>query len=80
MRAIRLGETGLVAAARIVAVGRVETAGVRRLLGATPPERLLDLTGGRKRRAVVLLDSGHVILVALSVEQLHRRLAELERE
>lgn len=35
----------------------------------------LDRTSGRRARAVLVLDTGHVVLVALSPEQLHARAA-----
>ncbi|MCA9990465.1 MAG: DUF370 domain-containing protein [Anaerolineales bacterium] len=71
---IDLGPVGVVSAARVVTVARADTAGMRRLLGATPSDHILDLTGGQKRQAILVLDSGHVVLAAKSVQELSRQL------
>ena len=67
---------GAINAARIVAVAPADAAPVRRLLDLTPANQIVVLTGGRKRRSVVVLDSGHVVLTALSVKQLLQRLQD----
>ena len=69
---------GAVAIGRIVAVARAESAAGRRLLGATPLEKVVTLNGGKKRQSLLVLDSGHLILTALTVEQVKRLLAESE--
>ncbi len=66
---------GLIALERIVAVGRVDGLPMRRLLRALPPTRLVFLTGGKKRETAVVLDSGHVVITAMSLAELRRRLA-----
>jgi regulator of extracellular matrix RemA (YlzA/DUF370 family) len=67
---------GLIALERIVAVGRVEAMPMRRLLRALPPTRLVSLTGGKKRETAVVLDSGHVVITAVPLDELHRRLLQ----
>ena len=67
---LKIDDAGLIALGRIVAVGPAESGGMERLLRATPDNRLVILTGGRKRRSVLVLDSGHVIVTALTVEQI----------
>lgn len=67
---LKLDDAGLVALGRIVAVGPSESGGMERLLRATPDDRLIILTGGRKRRSVLVLDSGHVVVTALTLEQI----------
>ncbi len=64
-----LGE-GVIAARRIVAVGFVNAAPIRRMIQATPLSHVLILTGGHKRQTVLILDSGHVIITALSLSEL----------
>jgi regulator of extracellular matrix RemA (YlzA/DUF370 family) len=67
---LKLDDAGLIALERVVAVGPAESAGMERLLRATPDDRLIILTGGRKRRSVLVLDSGHVVVTALTLEQI----------
>lgn len=61
-----MGE-GLVAAERVVAVTQLEAAPVRRMLRAAAPDRVVVMTGGRKRLTAVILDSGHVVITALEL-------------
>ncbi|MBK8989890.1 MAG: DUF370 domain-containing protein [Chloroflexi bacterium] len=70
---------GLIALERIVAVGRVEAMPMRRLLRALPPARLVSLTGGKKRETAVVLDSGHVVITAVPLAELHRRLLQAQQ-
>jgi regulator of extracellular matrix RemA (YlzA/DUF370 family) len=67
---------GLVAVGRIVAVGLAEAASMKRLVGAWPVEKVLDLTGRQKRQAVLILDSGHVVLVPVTIEVITEMLLE----
>ena len=65
---------GLVMTKRIVAVGLADSAGGRRLISALPDHLVVNLTGGRKRQILIVLDSGHVVLSALPLSQLQDRL------
>lgn len=73
---LSIGEVGFIQQDRIVTVAPANTAPLRRLLKAMPPELIIVLTGGRRRQTAVLLDSGHLILTALSLTEwqvlLHR--------
>jgi regulator of extracellular matrix RemA (YlzA/DUF370 family) len=71
-----VGKGGILAADRVVAVARANSAPIRRLVEAVGRERVVDLTFGQPRRAVVVLDSGHVVAVSLTPEALLRRLRE----
>ena len=73
---LEIGEQGVVAAVRVVAVAQAESAAARRLLSATPLEKIITLSGGKKRRSLLVLDSGHLVVTALTVEQVGRQLAE----
>lgn len=73
-RWIRIGDRGLIMISRIVAVGRADAAAIRRLVGTTPMERIVDLTGKDKRLTVISLDSGHVVLTPLSIDAIERLL------
>lgn len=59
------GLGGLVARERIVAIGRWESAPIRRAARqARQTNRLIDLTFGYACKSVVFMDSGHVVLSA----------------
>lgn len=69
MEWIAIGELGVVNGERVVTVGAANPAGMKRLLGAVPQEQIIDLTGGRRRQSLLVLDSGHVVISALSVAE-----------
>jgi hypothetical protein len=72
---------GAVAGERIVAVAQPESAPVQRAMKrAAKTGMLVDLTFGRRVRAVVFMDSGHVVRVAISPETVQARWAELAKE
>ena len=76
---LELEQQGIVNAGRIVAVGGAQPAGMKRLLGAAPPEHIVDLTSGQRRQSLLVLDSGHVVITALSVEEVAGLLNCVER-
>jgi regulator of extracellular matrix RemA (YlzA/DUF370 family) len=76
---LELDGQGIVWLERLVAVARAESAAARRLIGATPLERIVNLTGGKRRQSLLVTDSGHVILTALTVKQI-ARLLETKRQ
>jgi regulator of extracellular matrix RemA (YlzA/DUF370 family) len=76
MHWIAIEEHGWVMAERVVAVAYAESAPVKRLLNYIAPTGVLILTGGRKRESVLLLDSGQVVVTALSVQRIGRLLRE----
>jgi regulator of extracellular matrix RemA (YlzA/DUF370 family) len=78
MSTISLDGYGFIQVERIVTVGRADAAPMRRLLAALPREKVVILTGGRRRRSVVLLDTGHAVITSLSVAELQARLAAEE--
>ncbi len=71
---IAIGNIGVVQIERVVAVAPVESAPMKRLLAALPLEKIVVLTGGRRRRSVLVLDSGHVVVTALSVAEVEAAL------
>jgi regulator of extracellular matrix RemA (YlzA/DUF370 family) len=75
MQWIDLGDNGLIITPRIVAVGKADAAAMRRLVAETPATHVVDLTGGGKRRSVVVLDSSHLILTTMSVLDVRLALA-----
>ncbi|MCP4417891.1 MAG: DUF370 domain-containing protein [Chloroflexi bacterium] len=67
---LKILNEGVITTSRVVAVGLVEAAPIRRLIQATPPSHVVVLTGGHKRQTAVVLDSGHVAITALSLSEL----------
>ncbi|MDE6591355.1 MAG: DUF370 domain-containing protein [Oscillospiraceae bacterium] len=74
MKLINIGFGNMVSAQRVVAIVSPDSAPVKRL-GQEARERgmLIDASFGRKTRAVLVMDSGHVIWSSLSTEQVSAR-------
>ena len=71
---VAVGYGAAVAGHRIIAVASARSAPVERLVRqATEDGRLIDLSFGRRVRAVIVLDSGHVVKTALSPETIIHR-------
>lgn len=65
----------MVAVERIVTLVSPDSAPIKRLIqDAKDDGRVIDVTCGRKTRAVVITDSEHVILSALQTETIANRL------
>ena len=77
MKLINIGFGNMVNASRLIAVVAPESAPVKRIV-AEARERgaLIDATYGRRTHAVLIADSDHVVLSALTTEALAGRLAE----
>lgn len=69
-RYVFLGKGGLVNADRIVAVSRARSAPVKRLLDAAGPSQVFHLIYGYPRQSVILLDTGHLAVTTLTLEEL----------
>jgi regulator of extracellular matrix RemA (YlzA/DUF370 family) len=75
MKFINIGYGNMVAAERIVTLVSPDSAPIKRLIqDAKDDGRVIDVTCGRKTRAVVITDSEHVILSALQTETIANRL------
>jgi regulator of extracellular matrix RemA (YlzA/DUF370 family) len=58
----------------VIAVVSPESAPIKRLINEAREEgKLVDATYGRKTRAVVIMDSNHVILSAIQSETISQR-------
>lgn len=80
IRFINIGFGNIVSASRIVAIVSPESAPIKRLVQeARDRSSLVDATYGRRTRAVIITDSGHVILSAVQPETVAQRLAQRER-
>ncbi len=77
MKLINIGFGNLVAANRLVAVVSPESAPIKRIIQDVRERGdLIDATYGRRTRAVIIMDSGHVILSPLTPETLNARFRE----
>ncbi len=69
MKLINIGFGSLVAAQRVLAVLEPESAPIKRVIQeARERGMLIDASYGRKTKAVLLMDTDHVILTALTPE------------
>lgn len=67
----------MVAAERIVALASPDSAPMKRLMqDAKDAGRTIDVSCGRKTRAVIITDSEHVILSALKTEVIAKRISD----
>ena len=75
MKLLNLGFGNMVSAERLIAVVSPDSAPIKRLIQESRERgMLIDATYGRKTASVLIMDSDHVILSALSTEKLAPRL------
>jgi hypothetical protein len=75
IKLVNIGFGNIVAANRIIAIVSPESAPIKRIIQeAREKGVLIDATYGRRTRAVVVTDSGHVILSAVQPETVANRL------
>ena len=75
MQLVNIGFGNLVSLQRLLAVVSPDSAPIKRLIQESRDRgMLIDATYGRKTAAVLIMDSDHVILSALSAEKLAPRL------
>lgn len=78
---INIGFGNAVVAERVVVVITPASASGKRLRDEAKDNNLLiDATHGRKTRAIIVMDSNHVILSAMQPETIANRLTNLENE
>ena len=75
MKLINIGYGNMVASNRIISIVSPESAPIKRLVQEARDEgTVIDATYGRKTRAVIIMDSGHVILSAIQPETVAGRM------
>jgi len=80
-RLINIGFGNIVAANRVIAIVAPDSAPVKRIIQeARDRGVLIDATYGRRTRAVVIMDSGHVVLSAVQPETVAHRFLAREPE
>ena len=76
MKFVNIGFGNMVSAGRVVAVATPDSEPIKRLVrDAKDDGRVIDVSCGRKTRTVIVTDSDHVILYALTADKIARRLA-----
>lgn len=81
MKLVNVGFGSLVSAGRLIAVVGPDSAPIKRMIQeARDAGNLIDATYGRKTKAVLIMDSDHVILSALQPESVAARMTGKETE
>lgn len=79
MNLINIGYGNIINADRLISVVSPEAAPIKRIVQLAKDKNLaIDATCGRKTKAIIILDSGHVVLSALMPEALAKRLESHE--
>jgi extracellular matrix regulatory protein A len=74
IKLINVGFGNIVAAQRVIAIVSPESSPIKRIITeAREKGQLVDATYGRRTRAVIIADSGHIILSAIQPETVANR-------
>lgn len=74
LQLINIGFGNVVSANRIISIVSPESAPIKRIITvARDDNKLIDATYGRRTRAVIITDSGHVVLSAVQPETVGQR-------
>ena len=81
MQLINIGFGNIVSANRIIAIVSPESAPIKRIVQEAKDSKMaVDATYGRRTRAVLIMDSGHVILSAVQPETVASRFEKDDKE
>ncbi|MBW4442171.1 MAG: DUF370 domain-containing protein [Plectolyngbya sp. WJT66-NPBG17] len=74
IKLINIGFGNIVSAHRVIAIVSPESAPIKRIItDARESDKLIDATYGRRTRAVIVMDSGHIVLSAIQPETVANR-------
>lgn len=74
MQLINIGFGNMVSAERIISIISPDSAPIKRIVQESKDSKMaIDATYGRRTRAVIIMDSGHVILSAVQPETIANR-------
>ncbi len=77
LKLVNIGFGNMINAKRLISIVSPESAPIKRVIREAEDKKvLINATYGRRTRAVIIMDSGHVILSALQPETVANRLAE----
>jgi len=72
---VHIGFNNIIVINRVIAIASPNSAPIKRLIQEGRNKGLLvDMTNGRRTKAVIIIDSGHVVLAALAPETIASRL------
>ncbi len=81
MKLINIGFGNMVSASKLIAIVSPESAPIKRIVQeARDKGVLIDATYGRRTRAVIIMDSDHVVLSAVQPETVANRLTDTDDE
>lgn len=81
MKLINIGFGNMVAAGRIISIVSPESAPIKRIIREGEDKGLLiNATYGRRTRAVIIMDSGHIVLSSIQPETVANRIEVQEEE
>ena len=73
---VHVGFGNILAMDKVLAIVSPTSAPIKRTVQAAKNKGLLiDLTSGRKTKAVIIMDNGHIVLIALNPETVASRVA-----
>ena len=73
---VHVGFGNVIAVNRVIAFLSIDQQPIKRLIReAREKERLIDATHGRKAKTVILFETGHMVLAAVTAETIAHRLA-----
>lgn len=79
MKLVNIGFGNMISASRVIAVVSPESAPIKRVVREAEDKGLLvNATYGRRTRAVIVMDSEHIILSATQPETISQRLTDCE--
>ena len=81
MRPVHVGFGNILAVNRVIAIVSPNSAPIKRAIQEGKSKGLLiDMTNGRRTKAVIITDSEHIILAALAPETIAGRLQASQRD
>ena len=81
MKLINIGFGSMIAAGRVLSVLAPDSAPIKRVMQeAKERGMLIDASYGHKTKAVILMDTDHVILSALEPETISQRMQDKQEE
>lgn len=77
IKLINIGFGNIVSANRVISIVSPESAPIKRIIQeARESNSLIDATYGRRTRAVIIMNSGHVVLSAIQPETIANRIID----
>ena len=79
MKLVNIGFGNMINCGRLISIVSPESAPIKRVIReAEDKQMLINATYGRRTRAVIIMDSGHVVLSSLQPETVANRIDETE--